>query len=77
MDFPSRNELIANVHNRDVSKIAESLGVDSLHYLSAEGLVNAVKDANTSGFDYCTACFTGNYPVPVTTGVEKEENEFN
>jgi amidophosphoribosyltransferase len=77
MDFPSRDELIANVHNRDVERIAKSLGVDSLHYLSAEGLVNAVKDANASPFNYCTACFTGNYPVPVTSGVEKEENEYN
>lgn len=77
MDFPSKDELIANVYGRDVSRIAESLGVDSLHYLSAEGLVHAVKEANDSGFDYCTACFTGKYPVPVTVGVEKEENEYN
>ena len=76
MDFPSPDELIANVFNSDVSRIADELGVDSLHYLSAQGLVDAVQEANTSKHGYCTACFTGHYPVPVTTGVEKEENEL-
>lgn len=76
MDFPSPKELIANVYDRDIKRIAESLGVDSLHYLSPQGLVDAVKTANPSRMNYCTACFTGNYPVPVTSGVEKEENEL-
>jgi len=76
MDFPSPDELIANVFNRDIDAIAKDLGVDSLHYLSPFGLVAAVKEANESKLGYCTACFTGNYPVPVETGVEKEENEI-
>ncbi|MCH8494103.1 MAG: amidophosphoribosyltransferase [Balneolales bacterium] len=76
MDFPSPEELIANVYDRDINKIAESLGVDSLHYLSPRGLVDAVKRANPSTMEYCTACFTGDYPVPVTSGVDKEENEL-
>ncbi|MEP0006327.1 MAG: amidophosphoribosyltransferase [Balneola sp.] len=76
MDFPSPEELIANKFERNVDKIAEEIGVDSLRYLSADGLVNAVKEANPSGHDYCTACFTSNYPVPVNFGVEKEENEL-
>jgi amidophosphoribosyltransferase len=77
MDFPSPDELIANVYNRDVKKIAESLGVDSLHYLSPHGLVEAVKFANQSQMNYCTACFTGKYPVPVISGVDKDENDLN
>lgn len=76
MDFPSPEELIANRFNRDPVAIAKEIGVDSVRYLSAEGLVSAVKDANASGHGYCTACFTGNYPVPVDFGVEKEENEI-
>jgi amidophosphoribosyltransferase len=52
------------------------IGVDSLKYLSADGLVQAVKESNDSRHDYCTACFTGKYPVPVNFGVEKEENEI-
>jgi amidophosphoribosyltransferase len=76
MDFPSPDELIANKFDRDIDKMAQEIGVDSLRYLSAEGLVSAVKEANPSGHDYCTACFTGDYPVPVNFGVEKEENEL-
>lgn len=76
MDFPSPEELIANKFDRDVDAIAREIGVDSLRYLSADGLVEAVKEANDSEHDYCTACFTGNYPVPVDFGIEKEENEI-
>lgn len=76
MDFPSKEELIANVYDRDVTKIATALGVDSLNYLSPTGLVNAVKEANVSPLNYCTACFTGNYPIPVVSDVQKEENEI-
>lgn len=76
MDFPSPEELIANRFNRDTNAIAKEIGVDSLRYLSSAGLVAAVKEANTSDHGYCTACFTGKYPVPVDFGVEKEENEI-
>lgn len=76
MDFPSPEELIANKFDRDIEKMAKEIGVDSLRYLSPDGLVNAVKRANPSGHDYCTACFTSKYPVPVNFGVEKEENEL-
>jgi len=76
MDFPSPDELIANQYQGDVDRIAKVLGVDSLHYLSPSGLVAAVKEANPGVHDYCTACFTGNYPVPVISDVQKEENEL-
>lgn len=76
MDFPTPEELIANKCDRDIKKIAEEIGVDSVRYLSPDGLVNAVKRANPSGNEYCTACFTSKYPVPVNFGVEKEENEL-
>lgn len=76
MDFPSPDELFANRFNSDIDAMAREIGVDSLRYLSAEGLVNAVKESNPSDKDYCTACFTGKYPVPVNFGVAKEENEI-
>lgn len=76
MDFPSTEELIANKFNSDKKAMAEEIGVDSLRYLSADGLVEAVQEANDSTHSYCTACFTGNYPVPVEFDVEKEENEI-
>lgn len=76
MDFPDPKELIANRFERDIDQIAEEIGVDSLRYLSADGLVNAVKEANVSPKGYCTACFTEKYPVPVNFGIEKEDNEI-
>ncbi len=76
MDFPTPNELMANRFGRDISKMAKEIGVDSLRYLSADGLVSAVKEANVSPNGYCTACFTEKYPVPVNFGVAKEENEI-
>lgn len=60
MDFPSREELVANKFDSEEG-IAEYLGVDSLRYLSVEGLLSCVPGKAGSG--YCTACFTGEYPV--------------
>lgn len=73
MDFPSRSELIANHYNSDEEAIGKYLGVDSLRYLSVEKLMDSVpKDENVG---YCTACFTGKYPIPVERGVTKEQTE--
>ena len=69
MDFPSREELIANRYDLDVEKIREALGVDSLEYLSKEGLLASVPEEE--GVGYCTACFTGDYPVPIESGATK------
>ena len=76
MDFPSPEELIANVHDQDTDRIGRAIGVDSLRYLSPKGLVDAVLEANPDGSGYCTACFTGEYPVPVPSRMVKEENEY-
>ncbi|MFW5999504.1 MAG: amidophosphoribosyltransferase [Halanaerobiaceae bacterium] len=58
MDTSRRGELIANKMN--VAEIADHIGADSLHYLSLEGLLEAINDVD-SGF--CTACFNKEYPV--------------
>jgi amidophosphoribosyltransferase len=67
MDFPSKGELIANGFNSDAEEIGKSLGVDTLRYLSVKNLLDSVPHKNRKGekIDYCTACFTGNYPVPI------------
>lgn len=75
MDFPDPQELIANRYHQNVDEIAEALGLDSLHYLSAEGLLDAVKEANPNGGNYCRACFTGEYPVPLSHQVSKDAYE--
>jgi len=58
VDFATPDQLIA--HDRTVEEIREFLGVDSLHYLSHKGMLSVMDNADSG---YCTACFTGNYPV--------------
>lgn len=58
VDFATREQLIA--HERSVDEIRDYLGVDSLHYLSLNGMLSVMRNAPE---DYCTACFTGNYRV--------------
>lgn len=69
MDFPSSEELIANEHHMNVDEIRKALGADSLHYLSIEGLLDTVPHENGEG--YCTACFTGDYPVEIDSDANK------
>jgi amidophosphoribosyltransferase len=66
IDTPSREELIAA--NLTVPQIAERLGVDSLGYLSLEGMLSSVPDG-PAGF--CHACFSGDYPTPPPTDPDK------
>ena len=72
MDFPSREELIAN-HHGEVSEIAQSLNADSLHYLSVEKLMQSVPQEE--GIGYCNACFTGEYPVQIDLTAHKHSTE--
>ncbi|MBS1902239.1 MAG: amidophosphoribosyltransferase [Bacteroidetes bacterium] len=74
MDFPSKEELIANDHNLNVEEIGEALGVESLRYLSVDKLLASVPHANKKGepVSYCTACFTGIYPVPIDEEAMKQ-----
>lgn len=73
MDFPSEDELIANRFNGNIKEIENYLGVDSLEYLTKEQMLEAMIDHAPS--DFCTACFTGNYPIPVNTNFEKSVYE--
>ena len=58
MDFPTPEELIA--HGRTVEQIREFLEVDSLAYLSLEGMLGCLSDAAEN---HCAACWSGNYPM--------------
>lgn len=73
MDFPSKAELIANRCDSDIEKIRQELGVDSLAYLSMDNLLEAAPHENGSHF--CTACFSGTYPVPVDRETTKDVND--
>jgi len=66
MDTGTRAELLAA--NLSVGEIKDFLGVDSLAYLSLEGLIDAI-DAPGAGF--CTACLTGDYPVAIPVALHK------
>ena len=57
IDFPSPGELIAT--SKSIEEIRDFLGLDSLHYLSLEGLLSIGIDPNK----FCLACFTGDYPI--------------
>ena len=61
IDTPTRSELIASSHS--VDEIARYVTCDSLSYLSHEGMMTAV-GSNADGEGYCSACFTGAYPIP-------------
>lgn len=66
IDFQTRDELIAS--RNTVEQIRAYLGVDSLGYLSVEGMLQAVPNDR---FEYCTACFTAQYPIPIEGEVGK------
>ncbi len=71
MDFPTTEELIAT--QKDVNEIAVHLGVDSVEYMSLDQMLNAMPRDN--GQDYCTACFSGVYPIKIEEEQLKDRNE--
>lgn len=66
IDMATQWELIAS--SKTVEEIGRHIGVDSLDYLSIEGLMRAVEQPRSS---FCTACFTGDYPMPVQLQMDK------
>jgi amidophosphoribosyltransferase len=65
IDMPSRSELVAS--SASVEEIRHYLGVDSLEYLTLEDLRTVVADPD----NFCKACFSGEYPVPLSTDLNK------
>ena len=66
VDFPTKEELLAN--NRDLEQIREFLEVDSVGYISLEGMLSC---AELPAEHYCTACWNGKYPIPINIAVNK------
>ncbi len=66
IDTDSQNQLIAATHS--VAAIKEQIGVDSLAYLSWEGMLEETREDTTS---FCSACFTGNYPTPLSEPIKR------
>lgn len=67
IDTPTKKELIASNHS--VAEIRNYLGVDSLAYLSTEGLLKA-SGGNAKSF--CVGCFTDQYPIPLMDFAKKD-----
>ncbi len=66
IDFPSKSELLAC--NKSMEEIKKFLEVDSLGYLSIEGMLAATTHKPS---DFCTACFSGNYPTKIFDETDK------
>jgi len=70
IDFPTKEELLAN--GRDLKQIAEFLEVDSVGYISLEGMLSC---ATFPADHYCSACWSGNYRIPIDTTANKSTLE--
>ncbi|HEY2216948.1 MAG TPA: amidophosphoribosyltransferase [Solirubrobacteraceae bacterium] len=63
IDMSTREEMIA--HGRTTEEVAAELGCDSLHYLSLDGVYEAVRGERAT---HCDACFSGEYPLADSEG---------
>lgn len=72
IDFPSKSELLAC--NNSMAEIKEFLGVDSIGYLSLNGMLSATSQNPQS---FCAACFTGIYPTRISDDLDKLKLEKN
>jgi amidophosphoribosyltransferase len=66
IDFATAEQLIA--HNRTVDEIRQFIEVDTLAYLSLDGMLRCMK---TPPEDCCTACWSGEYKVPIDQPTSK------
>jgi len=71
IDTPEKDDLIAA--HKSVEEIRDYIGVDSLSYLSLEGLYRAV--GGTQG-KFCDACFTSKYPIGTSKQYKKRQNKL-
>ena len=72
VDTPERSELLAA--NNDIEEMVKIIGVDTLAFISIDGLYRAMGLAGRDGGapQYCDACFSGDYPIPL---VDQEGGE--
>jgi len=66
VDFPTKEELLAN--KRDLDEIKDFLDVDTIGYISLDGQLGC---ATLPKDHYCTACWSGEYRIPVDVAVNK------
>jgi len=66
IDFPTKKELIAS--NRTINQIRDFIGLDSLKYISLEGMLEAMPLPRS---EFCAACFNLKYPTDIPKGFRK------
>lgn len=63
IDMPSKKDLIAA--NFDIEEIRKKIGATSLAYNSLTSLNEVISECGQNPINFCNACFTGNYPIPL------------
>lgn len=72
IDTDSQDQLIAAT--KSLEEIEQQIGVDSLAYLSWQGMLETTHQDPAS---FCSACFTGNYPVPIPERFKRTKLKFD
>jgi amidophosphoribosyltransferase len=77
IDTPERSKLLAARHS--VEEMAALIGADSLAFISIDGLYTALNHAgrNPAQPQYCDACFTGEYPIPLPDMVDNDNRQLS
>lgn len=73
IDMATRKELIANQY--DIEGIRKHIGADSLAYLSTEAMLHAIRQGAQEQEGFCTACFSGDYPLTIPPWLMEEERD--
>ncbi|WP_431271581.1 amidophosphoribosyltransferase [Dankookia sp. P2] len=77
IDTPERGKLLAAQH--DLEEMARIIGVDSLAFISLDGLYRALGKPNRDPANpaYCDACFTGDYGIPLTDAGDNQDKQLS
>jgi amidophosphoribosyltransferase len=77
IDTPERGKLLAA--RNSVEEMAQLIGVDSLAYISLDGLYRALNHGgrNAAKPHYCDACFTGDYPIPLPDVADNDSRQLS
>ena len=73
VDMATYKQLIA--HHLNIDEICERIGADSLGYLSLPGMLSAIHETMGKDASHCTACFSGEYPIPVPQWLFTEDRD--
>lgn len=73
VDMATYKELIA--HQLDIPQICERIGADSLDYLSLDGMLQAIQETIGKPNTYCSACFSGEYPINIPDWLLDDERD--